>query len=130
MGGATDGARNDRQDGFRSNVSVCGPTDGDEDGGLRGTRHPGSNTMSTTLICGTVIYDRVRWLTFCDVDSVGALGDLLASKQHTDGVGPLHHGPVGTTENTVPFVLQDELYCVLFTLRVDDDHADITIAST
>lgn len=68
------------------------------------------------------------WLTLGDVDGEGALGDLLARKQHVDGVRPLHHGTVGAAEDGVAPVLQDELHRVLVALRVHDDHADVAVA--
>lgn len=76
------------------------------------------------------MYNQDRWLTLGDVDSERALGDLLASKQDVDGVRSLHHGTIRATENGVALVLQDELHCVLLALRIDDDHADVTIAGT
>lgn len=68
-----------------------------------------------------------EWLTLGDVDGEGALGDLLACKQHMDHVRPLHHGTVGAAEDSVATVLQDELHRVLVALRVDDDHADVAV---
>lgn len=71
---------------------------------------------------------RNGWLTLGNVDGEGALGDLLACKQHMDGMRPLHHRTVGAAEDGVATVLQDELHRVLVALRVDDDHADVTVA--
>lgn len=69
------------------------------------------------------------WLTLRDVDIERAFGDLLASKQHVDGVRALQHRAIGTTENTVALIFQDEFHSVLFTLRINDDHADVTSTS-
>ncbi len=92
--------------------------------------HPDTNRTLRNQICLTVIYNTDRWLTFCDVDSERALGDLLACKQHVNSVRPFQHGTIGATENTVALILQDELHCVLFALRINDDHTDIAITST
>lgn len=92
--------------------------------------HPDTNCRLRNQICQTVIYNTDRWLTLCDVDSVWALGDLLPSKQYVDGVRPFQHRTIRATENTVTFILQDELHCVLFALRINDDHADVAITST
>lgn len=92
--------------------------------------HPDTNSTLRNLICLTVIYNTDKWLTLCNVDCERTLGDLLASKQHMDGVRPLQHRTIGATENTVTLILQDELHCVLFALRIDDDHTDVTITST
>lgn len=81
-------------------------------------------------MCLTVMYSRDRWLTLGDVDSERALGDLLAGKQDVNGVRSLHHGAIRATENGIALVLQDELHRVLLALRVDDDHADVTVAGT
>lgn len=81
-------------------------------------------------ICVTLIYNTDRWLTLCDVDSKRALGDLLACEEHMNLVRALQNRTIGATENTVPFVFQDELHRVLFALRIDDDHTDIAITST
>lgn len=75
----------------------------------------------------TVIYSADRWLTFCNVDVKRALGDLLARKQDMDLVRSLQHGTISATENTVALVFQNELHCVLFAFRVNDDHADVTV---
>lgn len=77
-----------------------------------------------------MIYNTNRWLTLCDVDNEWALGDLLARKQYVDGVRPFQHRTVRAAEHTVALILQDELHCVLFALRIDDDHADVTITGT
>lgn len=81
-------------------------------------------------MCLTVMYSRDRRLTLGDVDSERALGDLLAGKQDVDGVRSLHHRPIRATENGVALVLQDELHRVFLALRIDDDHADVTVAGT
>lgn len=86
--------------------------------------------MIRNLICLTVIYNTDRWLTLCNVDSERTLGDLLACEQYVDGVRPFLHGTISATENTVALILQDELHCVLFALRIDDYHTDVAIAST
>lgn len=90
------------------------------------------DTYSTVRnqICVTLIYNTDRWLTLCDVDSKRALGDLLACEEHMNLVRALQNRTIGATENTVPFVFQDELHRVLFALRIDDDHTDIAITST
>ena len=91
---------------------------------------PHTSSTLRNLICPTVIYSTEESLTLQDVDSVRALGDLLACKEYVDGVRALQHGTVGATENAVALILQDELDGVLFALRIDNDHADIAIAST
>lgn len=77
-----------------------------------------------------MIYNTDRWLTLCDVDNERTLGDLLACKQYMDGVRPFQHRTIRATENAVTLILQDELHCVLFALRINDDHTDITVTST
>lgn len=77
-----------------------------------------------------MIYNTDRWLTLCDVDNEWALGDLLACKQNVDGVRPFQHRTIRATENAVALILQDELHGVLFALRINDDHTDVTITGT
>lgn len=77
-----------------------------------------------------MIYNTDRWLTLCDVDNEWALGDLLVRKQNVDGVRPFQHRTIRATENAVALILQDELHGVLFALRINDDHTDVTITGT
>lgn len=86
--------------------------------------------MIRNLISLTIIYNTDRWLTLCDIDSEWAPWDLLACKQYVYGVRPFQHGTVSATENTVTLILQDELHCVLFALRIDNYHTDVAITST
>lgn len=64
--------------------------------------------------------------TLWDVDSEGASGNLLPSKGHVDGVRSLQDGNIGAPENTVAFVLQDNLHCIPPTVRIHNDDAYIS----
>lgn len=69
-------------------------------------------------------------LTFRDLHREGAVGDGLPSEGDVDVVRALHHGLIGAAEHIVTFVLQHDLYCVPATLRVNNDHSNITLSST
>lgn len=77
-----------------------------------------------------MIYKADGWLTLSDVDSVRALGDFLLCKDDVDGVGAFKHRTISAAEHAVALILQDELHRVLFALRIDDDHADVSISGT
>ena len=86
------------------------------------------NLLTAVLGSGGVSASSNGRLTFCDVHSERALGDLLAGEEHVDDVRALQHGPVGATEDAVALVLQDELHRVFLALGVDDDHAHVPVA--
>lgn len=91
---------------------------------------PDTNSTPGNHICPAVIYKADSQLTLSDGDSVGALGDFLLRKQDVDGVGAFQHRTVSAAEHAVALILKDELHRVLFALRIDDDHADVSISST
>lgn len=64
--------------------------------------------------------------TLWHVDSEGASGNLLPSKGHVDGVRSLQNGNIGAPENTVAFVLQDNLHCIPPTVWIHNDDAYIS----
>lgn len=64
--------------------------------------------------------------TLWDVDSEGASGNLLPCKGHVDGVRSLQDGNIGAPENTVAFVLQDNLHCIPPTVWIHNDDAYIS----
>lgn len=77
----------------------------------------------------TAICNKKLCLTLCNVDIEGALGDLLACKQHVDAVRPLHYGAIGATEYAVALIFQNQLHCVFFALGINDDHTDVASTS-
>lgn len=92
--------------------------------------HPDTNSALRNHICPTVIHKTDSWLTFSDVDSVRALGDFLLCKQNVDGVRAFQHRTVRAAEHAVALILKDELHRVLFALRIDYDHTDVSISCT
>lgn len=64
--------------------------------------------------------------TLWDVDSERASRNLLPGKRHIDGVRPLQDGNIGAAENTVPFVLQDNLHRIPPTIWINNDDAYIS----
>lgn len=69
-------------------------------------------------------------LTLWDVDSERASGNLLPSKGHIDGVRSLQDRNICAPENTVTFVLQDDLHRIPATVWINNDHADISRTSS
>lgn len=69
-------------------------------------------------------------LTLGDVHFKGAVGYWLSSKAHMDGVWPFLYGVVGATEDVITLVFQKNFHSVVFILRVNDDHTNISSPST
>lgn len=69
-------------------------------------------------------------LTLGDVNSERTSGYLLASECYIYSVRALQNRAVGAAENTVPLVFQNDLHRVSTTLRVHNDHTNITCSRT
>lgn len=69
-------------------------------------------------------------LTFGDVHFKGAVGYWLPSKAHMDGVWPFLYRFVGASEDVITLVFQKNFHSVVFILRVNDNHTDISSSST